>query len=87
MLWAVFRSLPNNTFWKVDTELPKRTVVAMTKEREEVTMTYRLGMLSSILSTRPKATAPLIIPASAMKHKSLRESPDLYLNNLVNRED
>ena len=40
-----------------------KTVETMTRAREEVTMTERLGKLGERRRTRPKATAPRIMPA------------------------
>ena len=62
--------------------LPINTVVITTSEREVVTMTSLLGTSSSILRTRPKATAPLIIPAYEMKTSSFKGIPELYPNKL-----
>ena len=45
-------------------------------------MTERLATEESILSTRPNATAPLIIPAYEMNTRSLNLIPDLYPNIL-----
>lgn len=53
------------------------TVVTTTKANEVVTITDLLATSSLILSTRPKATAPLIIPAYDIKIKSLNLMPDL----------
>ena len=53
-------------------ELPQTTVVTMTRHREVVMMTSQFGNESSILSTSPKAIAPLIMPATYTKMVSLK---------------
>lgn len=78
-----FDKSPKSILCTVDTVLPMKIVDAMTSVREDVTITERLSMApSSILRTRPKATAPLIMPAYAIKSKSFKERPDLYPKSL-----
>ena len=59
-------------------------VVKHTSASEVVTMTDLCSTSGSILNTRPKATAPLIIPAYEINTKSLSLIPDLYPNILQN---
>jgi len=56
--------------------------VKTTNPKAVVTITDLFVTLLSILKTRPKATAPLIVPAYEIKTRSLNLMPDLYLNNL-----
>ena len=63
---------------------PITTVVNTTNANDVVTITDLLATEEGILSTRPKATAPLIIPAYEMKMRSLNLIPDLYPNSSRN---
>lgn len=54
-----------------------------TNVNDVVTITDLFATVLSILKTRPKATAPLIIPAYEIKNNCLKEIPDLYPNNSV----
>ena len=60
----------NKTLDRIPTVLPKTTVVNMTRASDVVTITDLFGDVPSILSTRPKAMAPLIIPAYQMNNYS-----------------
>ena len=70
-------SFLNKALDKVDTNDPKTTVVKATILKAVVTITGLLTIELSILRTRPKATAPLIMPAKEMKISSFVVMPDL----------
>ena len=75
-------SLSNRHFCNIPRKLPKTTVVKITSLRDVVTITPLFeNFVPSILRTRPKAIAPLIIPANQMKIYYLKLSPESNLQS------
>ena len=61
--------------------VPKIIVVIATRVSVVVTIIFLAGRVSSIFNTKPKAMAPLIIPAKAMKLSYLKDTFFLCPNN------
>jgi len=67
----------------IGTKVPYKIVVTITTRSKDVTKTFLFGRLGSSFNTRPKAIAPLIIPAIHKKNASEKINCRLWPNTML----